>query len=148
MKVAIVTPAIDNPERPFGAERLFAGLVGAFQRKAAADWIQVPVSEKRWEGILQGYVDCFDLDLSAYDLVVSTKSPTFAVQHPNHVCWLVHQVRVFYDRFDDEFGMLPKSALVEKPKPRGGPSSRHSVFPTRSRDFLHWTRTGDAAAAL
>ena len=118
MKVAIVTPAIDNPERPFGAERLFAGLVGAFQRKAAADWIQVPVSEKRWEGILQGYVDCFDLDLSAYDLVVSTKSPTFAVQHPNHVCWLVHQVRVFYDRFDDEFGMLPKSALVEKNRNR------------------------------
>ncbi len=118
MKVAIVTPAIPDPEHLFGAERLFAGLVAAFQSKVQADWIQVPLSEKRWEGILQGYVDCYDLDLSAYDLVISTKNPTFAVQHPNHVCWLIHQVRVFYDRFDEEFGALPESALIEKRKTR------------------------------
>jgi glycosyltransferase involved in cell wall biosynthesis len=118
MRVAIITPAIHDPERLFGAERLFSGLVGAFQSKAQADWIQVPISEKRLEGILQGYLDCFDLDLSAYDLVVSTKNPTFAVQHPNHVCWLVHQVRVFYDRFDDEFGSLPDIALLEKTRGR------------------------------
>jgi glycosyltransferase involved in cell wall biosynthesis len=114
MRVAIVTPAIHDSARLFGAERLFAGLAGAFQNKALADWIQVPISENRWEGILQGYVDCYDLDLSAYDLVISTKTPTFAVQHPNHVCWLVHQVRVFYDRFQDEFGLLSKSALAER----------------------------------
>ena len=92
MKVAIVTPAIHNPERLFGAERLFAGLVAAFQTKAQTDWIQVPTGERRWEGILQGYLHCYDLDLSAYDLVISTKNPTFAVQHPNHICWLVHQI--------------------------------------------------------
>ena len=114
MRVAIITPAIHDPERLFGAERLFSGLVGAFQSKTQTDWIQVPVSEKRFEGILQGYLDCYDLDLSAYDLVVSTKNPTFAVQHPDHVCWLVHQVRVFYDRFDDEFGSLPDIARLEK----------------------------------
>jgi glycosyltransferase involved in cell wall biosynthesis len=114
MRAAIITPAIRDPERPFGAERLFAGLVTAFQNKVEADWIQVPVSEKRWESILQGYIDCYDLDLSAYDIVISTKSPTFAVQHPNHVCWLVHQVRVFYDRFDDESAALSKAALAER----------------------------------
>ncbi len=54
MRAAIITPAIHDPERPFGAERLFAGLVAAFQNKVETDWIQVPVSEKRWEGILQG----------------------------------------------------------------------------------------------
>jgi glycosyltransferase involved in cell wall biosynthesis len=114
MRVAIVTPAIHDPTRLFGAERLFAGLAAAFQKKALTDWIQVPISEKRWEDILQGYVDCYDLDLSAYELVISTKTPTFAVQHPNHICWLVHQVRVFYDRFQDEFGMHSKSALAER----------------------------------
>ena len=118
MKVAIVTPAIHNPERLFGAERLFAGLVAAFQTKAQTDWIQVPTGERRWEGILQGYLHCYDLDLSAYDLVISTKNPTFAVQHPNHICWLVHQVRVFYDRFDDEFGPLPKSAFEARQNDR------------------------------
>ena len=114
MKVAIVTPAIQDPRRLFGAERLFLGLAQAFQRKTGADWIQVPMSEGSWEAVLQGYLDCFDLDLSSYDLVISTKTPTFAVQHPNHVCWLVHQIRVFYDRFDDEYTKLPKNILDEK----------------------------------
>lgn len=118
MRVGVVTPAIHNPEQLFGAERLFAGLIAAFQREVSTDWIQVPISERLWEDVLQGYLDCYDLNLSAYDLVVSTKNPTFAVQHPNHVCWLVHQVRVFYDRFDDEFGMLPESALAQRQSDR------------------------------
>src|ERR1039457_6364895 len=118
MKVAIVTPAIHDPNRLFGAERLFLGLVQAFERRTEADWIQVPVHEGSWKGVLQSYVDCYDLDLSGYDLVVSTKTPTFAVQHPNHVCWLVHQIRVFYDRFDDESAKLPKSVLAEKQNQR------------------------------
>lgn len=86
MKVAIVTPAIADRERLFGADRHFVGMVNAFKRKVDTDWIEVPVSELTWEGILQGYVDCFDLDLACYDLVVSTKVPTYLVQHPNHVC--------------------------------------------------------------
>ena len=113
MKTAIITPAIHDPQRLFGAERHFVGMVQAFQRHVDTDWIQVPLSEARWESILQGYLDCYDLDLSAYDLVVSTKSPTYLAQHPNHVCWLLHQIRVFYDRFEDEYGKLPASALVE-----------------------------------
>ncbi len=114
MKVAIITPAVQDPEHLFGAERLFSGMVRAFQRTLDTDWIQVPMIERTWETVLQAYRDCFDLDLDKYDLVVSTKSPTYAVQHPNHVCWLLHQIRVFYDRFDDEYGKLPADALKEK----------------------------------
>ena len=118
MKVAVVTPAIQNPNRLFGAERHFVGMVAALQQAADADWIQVPVGEASWEGIQQSYLDCFDLDLSSYDLVVSTKSPTYMTQHPNHICWLLHQVRVFYDRFDDEYGNLPEYALAQKREQR------------------------------
>jgi len=114
MKVAVVTPAIHNPDELFGAERLFVGLAKALQRKVKTEWIQVPINESTWEGVLQSYLDCFKLDLSGYDLVISTKNPTFVVQHPNHVCWLVHQIRVFYDRFDDEYSKLPKIALAER----------------------------------
>lgn len=114
MKVAVVTPAIHDPERLFGAERLFVGMVDAFRQKADTDWIQLPISEASWENVLRSYLDCYDLDLSAYDLVISTKNPTFVVQHTNHVCWLVHQIRVFYDRFDDEYGKLDKVQLAEK----------------------------------
>ncbi len=114
MKTAIITPAIHDPQRLFGAERHFLGLVRAFQRKVETEWIQVPLSEARWETILEAYLDCYDLDLAAYDLVISTKAPTYMARHPNHICWLLHQIRVFYDRFDDEYGALPASALAER----------------------------------
>lgn len=114
MKVAVVTPAIQDPKRLFGAERHFFGMVEAFQQKATTEWIQVPVSEATWNDVLQSYVDCYERDLSRFDLVVSTKNPTFLVQHPNHVCWLLHQIRVFYDRFDDEYGNLSERELAEK----------------------------------
>ncbi|MGA2904215.1 MAG: glycosyltransferase family 4 protein [Candidatus Korobacteraceae bacterium] len=114
MKVAIITPAVHDPECLFGAERHFLGMVQAFKRHVDTDWIQVPISEARWETILQGFLDCYDLDLASYDLVVSTKSPTYMAQHPNHICWLLHQMRVFYDRFDDESAKLPPAARAER----------------------------------
>ncbi|HUI82796.1 MAG TPA: glycosyltransferase [Candidatus Binatia bacterium] len=114
MRVAIVTPAIVHPERLYGAERHFTGMAQAFQRKVEAEWIQVPINETTWEMLLQGYVNCYDLDLSRFDVVVSSKTPTYMAQHPRHICWLLHQVRVFYDRFDDEYGKLPAVVLAEK----------------------------------
>lgn len=118
MKIAVVTPAIQDPERLFGAERHFVGMVRAFQERLPTDWIQIPVDESRWEGVLQSYLDCLERDLSAYDAIVSTKTPTFMVRHPHHVCWLLHQIRVFYDRFDDEYGKLPERELAEKRQQR------------------------------
>jgi len=114
MKTAVITPKIHDRTRLYGAERHFLGMVEALKRKADVDWIEIPIHEGIYEAILQGYLDCFHLDVSAYDLVISTKSPTYLVQHPNHVCWLLHQVRVFYDRFDDEYGKLPAYALAER----------------------------------
>lgn len=114
MKTAIVTAAIHDSERLFGAERLFFGLVQAFKQHADIDWIQLPVVERSWETVLQSYRDCFELDLRGYDLVISTKAPTYLAQHPNHICWLLHQIRVFYDRFDDEYGNLPVQAITER----------------------------------
>jgi len=114
VKIAIVTPAIQDPDRLFGAERHFLGMVEAFQRRHDTEWIQVAVGEVTWDDVLRSYVDCYDLDLSKFDLVISTKNPTFMVQHANHVCWLLHQIRVFYDRFDDEYGRLDEIQLAEK----------------------------------
>ncbi|HKD84625.1 MAG TPA: glycosyltransferase [Terriglobales bacterium] len=114
MKVAIVTPAIHDTERLFGAERHFVGLVQAFKEKVDTDWLQVPVSEACWQSVLEGYLDCHDLDLASYSAVFSTKTPTYMAQHRNHVCWLLHQMRVFYDRFGDEYGTLSPWALAEQ----------------------------------
>ena len=103
MKVAIVTVRSASGEAG-GAERFYDALVGAFQQ-AGHDAQEVPVvaDESSFDQIKQNYLTCFDLDLSAFDLVVSTKAPTWLVRHSRHVCYLVHTIRVFYDMFDTVF---------------------------------------------
>ena len=118
MKAAIITPAVTDPNRLYGAERHYLGMVNAFRNRVETEWIQVPVSEYNWESVLQGYLDCYELDTSRFDVVVSTKNPTYMAQHPHHVCWLLHQMRVFYDRFSDEYGGLPPDALAIKRQQR------------------------------
>ena len=103
MKVAIVTVRSASGEAG-GAERFYDALVGAF-RQAGHDAQEVPVmaDESSFDHIKQNYLTCYDLDLSAFDMVVSTKAPTWLVRHPRHVSYLVHTIRVFYDMFDTVF---------------------------------------------
>src|SRR5690348_4041998 len=103
MRIALISPTSPLQGRLFGAERLVRGLHNALTRICEVEWIEVPVSEATWDSVLESYLHCYDLDLSKYDAVISTKNPTFVVRHRNHSCWLVHQMRVFYDRFDDEY---------------------------------------------
>lgn len=118
MRVAIVTVRSASGESG-GAERLYDALVEAF-RHAGHQAQEVPVvaDESTFERIKRNYLTCYDLDLSAFDLVVSTKAPTWLVRHPRHVCYLVHTIRVFYDMFDSAF-------------PDAGPQHR------AQRDLIH-----------
>ncbi|HSU42980.1 MAG TPA: glycosyltransferase, partial [Casimicrobiaceae bacterium] len=87
-----------------GAERFFAGLHRGFVDAGfAADLVAIPSDESTFEAIEETYLRCYDFDASAFDAVVSTKAPTYLVRHPNHVCYLVHTIRVFYDMFDSAF---------------------------------------------
>lgn len=104
MRVALVSPESPFDGRMYGAERLLAGLSESLSELCDLDWRKVSVDESTWSGVVQSYLESYWLDVTAYDLVISTKNPTFMVQHPNHICWLLHQIRVFYDRFDDEYG--------------------------------------------
>ncbi len=40
------------------------------------------------------------VDNRPIDQVISTRYPSYAVRHPNHVCWLNHTMREYYDRWD------------------------------------------------
>jgi len=42
----------------------------------------------------------FGVDGRAVDHVVSTRFPSYAVRHPNHVCWLNHTMREYYDQWN------------------------------------------------
>ena len=85
-KIAIISNAQITGEKG-GAEKFYEKLTETFRKYVLqVDLISVPCSEATFEDILRGYLACYDLDLSGYDGVISSKCPTYAIRHPNHVC--------------------------------------------------------------
>lgn len=88
-----------------GAEVLVDGLRDAIARRGyAVDVVALPLSWNPPERLLSSALAWRLLDLSAFnrrtvDLVICTKYPTWAVDHPNKVLWLVHQHRQAYDLY-------------------------------------------------
>lgn len=103
MKIAVVTARGSGGEEG-GAERFYEALVNAFGNLGhQVEEIAVTVDEPDFDRIKRNYLACYDLDLARFDVVVSTKAPTWMLRHPRHVCYLVHTIRAFYDMFDDMF---------------------------------------------
>jgi len=100
MKIAVVAPIMASREIG-GAENFYQGLINALRTAGhQATLIEVMVNESSFDDILDAYCRCFYLNLDDYDLVISTKAPTYMVRHRNHVSYLLHTMRVFYDRFE------------------------------------------------
>lgn len=114
MKIAVVIPKSINGERG-GAENLYEGLIRALiEAGHDATQVEVVVDESTFDGILEAYSNCFYLDLSDFDLVISTKAPTYMVRHRNHISYLLHTVRVFYDMFDLELDIENKEIQKQR----------------------------------
>lgn len=102
-RIALVAAVPPSGEQG-GAERFFDGLSGALAANdLQVDVLKVVSDESCFERIQESYLRFYDLDLSKYDGVVSSKAPSYVVRHGNHVCYLQHTMRVFYDMFDREF---------------------------------------------
>lgn len=99
MRIAVVS---STPIPPVygGMDRFLEGLCAALAKRHRTDLITIGCDERSAEGILGGYYDFYHLDLSDYDLAISIKAPAFMVRHRNHICYLCHRIRVFYDRFE------------------------------------------------
>jgi len=49
------------------------------------------------------------------DRLISLRFPSYALKHPNHVCWLNHRMREYYDLWESWIGSLSwKGRLKEK----------------------------------
>jgi glycosyltransferase involved in cell wall biosynthesis len=123
MKIAIVT---SHPV-PFalgGAENLWWGLQSHIQHETPhdCDIIALPCPETTLKGLIGSYEAFFRLDLSAYDCVITGKYPAWMVQHPNHVCYMLHRLRGLYDTY------------------RGPVFSESSPRLPLVRGFLQWMR--------
>lgn len=113
-RVALVATVPPSGEQG-GAERFFAGLAGAL-RDAGLDVtvLNLISDESSFMHIQEAYLRCYDLDLAHYDGVVTSKAPSYALRHRNHVCYLLHTMRVFYDMFDREFPRATRQVLQQR----------------------------------
>ncbi len=92
-----------------GAELLVDSLVDALrERDHQVDVVNLPYVDVPRHHILYGYLAWRMLNLQAVhgrsiDMVIPTKSPSYAVSHPNKVVWLVHQHRQAYELFGTRY---------------------------------------------
>jgi glycosyltransferase involved in cell wall biosynthesis len=97
-----------------GAERFYSALTDALAGIGhQVELIALPAPEPNFEAICANYKQFSELDLSGFDVVISTKAPTYAVCHPNHVVYLVHTIRAFDDMFESLFTPIDR-AMAER----------------------------------
>jgi glycosyltransferase involved in cell wall biosynthesis len=114
MRVAVCAPQV-----PFvrgGAELMADGLVGALRERGHdAELVTVPF---KWypgtrvldQAFLWRLVDLTEADGRPIDRVIATKFPSYCVQHPNKVAWVLHQFRQAYDYDRTDLGQFDESA--------------------------------------
>lgn len=100
MDIAIVAPS-PVPLVIGGAENLWWGLLDHLNRRTAhhADLVKLPTLERNFWEIVDSYRRWSELDVTGYDLVISGKYPAWMVEHPRHVCYLLHPLRGLYDTY-------------------------------------------------
>lgn len=107
MKIAVVGPS-PVPFTIGGAENLMWGLCDAINQKTShqAELIKLPSKEFDFWSLIENYYSFYNLDLKHFDLVISTKYPSWMVQHRNCICYMVHTLRGLYDTY--HFMKLPE----------------------------------------
>lgn len=84
-----------------GAENLFWKLTESINdlTEHNADLIKLPVKEDDFWSLVDSYRRFYYLDLSHFDMVISTKYPAWMVQHNNHIVYLLHHLRGLFDTY-------------------------------------------------
>lgn len=108
MKIAVVAPC----PQPFivgGAEKLWWGLVRHLNENTVhqADIIKLPSPEADFWSLMDSYQRFSLLRLDGFDLVITGKYPAWMIEHPRHVCYMLHRLRGLYDAY-------PGSALAAR----------------------------------
>ena len=116
MRIAI--SAVQVPFIQGGAEILSAGLVAALQRagheveKITLPFRFAPISEVKRSMEIWSKENFELLNGYALDLVICLQFPSFYLQHPHKVAWLLHQHRAVYELWNTAF----TSGFSEQPE--------------------------------
>ncbi len=120
MKIAVVGPS-PVPYAYGGAESLFWTLAESINdlTEHNAELIKLPVKEQNFWDLIDSYHSFYRLDLSHFDMIISTKYPAWMVQHKNHIIYLQHHLRGLFDTYHfcnepDQIPEILKKELVEE----------------------------------
>lgn len=98
-----------------GAEKFYQALTRALcDAGVHAEQLNILGDESTFEAIEETYLRFYDLDLTAYDGVISTKAPGYIVRHLNHITYLQHTIRAYYDMFDTVFPNVTPEILRQR----------------------------------
>ncbi len=100
MKIAIVAPS-PVPFTIGGSENLWWGLLNWINQNTnhQAELIKIPSPEKNFQELVSSYQSFSKLDVTHFDLVISGKYPAWMIQHPKHICYMLHRLRGLYDTY-------------------------------------------------
>ncbi|MBQ3517600.1 MAG: hypothetical protein IJA29_10295, partial [Lachnospiraceae bacterium] len=100
MKIAVVGPS-PIPYTIGGAENLMWGLCDAINQNTShqAELIKVPVKELSFWDLIDSYYKFYQMDLSHFDMIITSKYPSWMVKHDNSICYMMHTLRGLYDTY-------------------------------------------------
>lgn len=100
MKIGIIAPSA-VPFTIGGAENLWWGLLNSINQNTSyqAELIKIPSPERNFWELIDSYKHFSQLNLSHFNLIISGKYPAWMVQHPNHICYMLHRLRGLYDTY-------------------------------------------------
>lgn len=100
MKIAIVVPS-PVPYTIGGMEKLAWQMTEKINELTnhQAELIKLPSREHDFWSLIDTYYRFSQLDLSHFDMVISTKYPSWMVKHHNHICYMIHKLRGLYDTY-------------------------------------------------
>lgn len=100
MKIALIAPS-PVPFAIGGAENLFWGLQNYINENTRhqCELIKIPSPETNLGELINSYQNFSAINLDHFDVVVSTKYPSWMVKHDNHICYLLHRLRGLYDTY-------------------------------------------------
>ncbi|MCC6933638.1 MAG: glycosyltransferase [Deltaproteobacteria bacterium] len=108
----ILIASVQVPFTRGGAEVLVDRLSSALKATGAlVDIVQLPFTAIPKESLLKSIGYWRSLDLTSFnglpvDLVICTKFPSYLINHPRKITWLIHQYRQIYDLYGTRFGDL------------------------------------------
>ena len=113
-----------SPPMAEGGHMVIARSLAAALRAAGHDAEIVVTPQNRFGRQASAYLatwltDLESSDRGSIDQVISLRYPSYAIRHRNHVCWLNHTMREYYDLWDRFSATLsPQGRLKESVRRR------------------------------